>query len=326
MEKFALTQRKVLAIPVQRPWLRMIPKVYWAWLALIVILGLISPRSVEPTNLLNLTRQAALIGLVALGQTIVMINGGLDLSVGSTVILADVLAAQLIADRPDRVLPVILLVLLVGAFIGLLNGLLITRFRVTPFIATLGMNFIVFGAALLYSGGAPRGAIPPNMRFWGNGFIAGVIPAATVVWLIIAVIAVILIRRTLLGRRLVAIGANRQAAQLAGVRVELITLLTYVISGLIAAAGGLLLVAYVGVGTLEVGTDFLLGSIAASVIGGTPFEGGRGTIWGTVGGALFMVTIYSILTVLALPTSGRRIVEGVIILVALALYARSQEE
>jgi ribose transport system permease protein len=108
------------------------------------------------------------------------------------------------------------------------------------------------------------------------------------------------------------------------VRDRRVILGAYVLSSVLAAAGGLLLVAYVGTGTLEVGTDFLLGSIAAVVIGGTPFEGGRGTLWGTFGGILFLMVLYSILTVLALPTSGRRMVEGVIILVALALYARTK--
>ena len=196
--------------------------------------------------------------------------------------------------------------------------------NVTPFIATLGMNFIVFGAALLYSGGAPRGDIPPNMRFWGNGFIADVIPAAAIVLLIVALITWFLLSRTTFGRRLTAIGANRRAAYLSGVGVRGVTLLAYGFSGLLASAGGLLLVAFVGVGTLEVGTDFLLGSIAAAVIGGTPFEGGKGTVGGTIAGVLFLMVLYSVLTALALPVSGRRIAEGLIILVAVALYARSR--
>jgi len=131
----------------------------------------------------------------------------------------------------------------------------------------------------------------------------------------VALIAWFLISRTVFGRRLTAIGANRRAAYLSGVSVRRVTLLAYVFSGLMASAGGLLLVAFVGVGTLEVGTDFLLGSIAASVIGGTPFEGGKGTVAGTIAGVLFLMVLYSVLTALALPVSGRRIAEGVIILV-----------
>jgi ribose/xylose/arabinose/galactoside ABC-type transport system permease subunit len=307
------------------PLLRSIPRVYLALILLLLILAVLSPRSVEPSNLLSLVRQAATIGLVAIGQTVVLMSGGLDLSVGSVVILADVLGAQLINGRDENVVPVVLLVLAIGVGIGFVNGLLVTRFRVTPFIATLGTNFVVFGAALIYSGGAPRGSVPDSFRFWGNGFIAGSIPTAAVILLVVTLVISLLLARTAYGRRLTAVGANRRAAFLSGVRDDRTILLAYVFSALMASAGGLLLVSFIGVGTLEVGTDFLLSSIAAAVIGGTSFEGGRGTIWGTFGGTLFLMVLYSILTVLALPTSGRRIAEGVIILIALALYSRQQD-
>jgi len=303
------------------PFLRAIPRVFFALALMVVVLGVLSPRSIEPNNLLSLIRQGATIGLVAIGQTVVLMSGGLDLSVGSVVILADVLGAQLINGRDENVVPVVLLVL----FIGMINGLLITRFKVTPFIATLGTNFIVFGAALIYSGGAPRGSVPDSFRFWGNGFVGGVFPTAALVWIVITLVIGALLVRTAYGRKLTAVGSNRRAATLSGVNDNRITLLAYVFSAVMASAGGLLLVSFIGVGTLEVGTDFLLSSIAAAVIGGTSFEGGRGTIWGTFGGVLFLMVLYSILTVLALPTSGRRIAEGLIILIALALYTRQQE-
>lgn len=324
MSAITTPDERVIPRLLRESFVARLPKVYFALLLLVIVLGIFSPSSAAPSNLLNLVRQGATIGLVAIGQTIVLINGGLDLSVGSTVILADVMAAQMINGREDAVLPVVLLVLGVGLLIGFVNGIVITRFNVTPFIATLGMNFIVFGAALVYSGGAPRGSIPDSMRFWGNGFIAGTIPMAAMVWVVVTFIAALLLTRTTMGRRLVAAGANPQAARLSGVAVQQVGLVAYVISGFMAAAGGLMLVAYVGVGTLEVGQDFLLGSIAAAVIGGTPFEGGRGTLWGTFGGVLFLMVLYSILTVLALPTSGRRIAEGLIILIAIALYARQR--
>ncbi len=307
----------------RKPW-KAIPGVVWGLLALLIALSIISPRSVEPRHLLYLTRQGAALGLVAIGQTVVMVSGGLDLSVGSTVILADVLAAQLIAGRDARVLPVLILVLGIGAFIGLLNGTAVSYLKVPPFIATLGMSLIIYGAALIYSGGAPRGNIPEIMRFWGNGFVAVIIPAAVLIWFPIALLSHFFLSRTVLGRRIVAFGANRRSAEMSGVRVRLTVIYAYVISSTMAAAGGLLLVAYVGVGTLEIGTDFLLGSIAAAVLGGTLFEGGRGTMFGTIIGVLFLMTLYSILTLLNLPVSGRRIVEGLVILGALAVYGRER--
>jgi ribose transport system permease protein len=323
MTTAATTPNRLLDLYRRSPLSRVQP-VFFALLGMVILLAIVSPRSAEPSNLINLVRQGGPLALVAIGQTVVMISGGLDLSVGAVVILSDVMAAQMISGDESRVIPVVLLVLGIGAFIGLVNGVLVVGLNVTPFIATLGTQFAVYGAALLYSGGAPRGNIPPNMRFWGNGFIADVIPAAAVVLLIVALLAWFLISRTTFGRRLTAIGANRRAAYLSGVSVRRVTLLAYVFSGLMASAGGLLLVAFVGVGTLEVGTDFLLGSIAAAVIGGTPFEGGKGTVGGTIAGVLFLMVLYSVLTALALPVSGRRIAEGLIILAAVALYARGR--
>lgn len=305
------------------PW-KKVPGVVWGLLGLLLVLSIFSPRSVEPRHLLYLTRQGAALGLVAIGQTVVLVSGGLDLSVGSTVILADVMAAQLIAGRDHRILPVLILVLAVGALIGFLNGAAISFMKVPPFIATLGMNLIINGAALIYSGGAPRGNIPDSMRFWGNGFVAEIIPAAVLIWFPIAVVSHFFLSKFVLGRRIVAFGANRRAANLSGVQVIWTEIFAYVICSTMAAAGGLLLVAYVGVGTLEVGTDFLLGSIAAAVLGGTSFEGGKGTMFGTIIGVLFLMTLYSILTVINLPVSGRRMVEGLVILSALAMYARER--
>jgi ribose/xylose/arabinose/galactoside ABC-type transport system permease subunit len=309
--------------------LGVVPPVFWALGALLILLGLFSPNSIQPNYLLDFTRQAAALGIVALGQTIVMIAGGLDLSVGAVVILIDVVAAQMIDSKPGNVLPVVLLCLALGALVGLINGTVVTRLRVAPFIATLGMASVALGAALVFSSGAPRGGIPQEMRFWATGFV-GPIPAAAIVWAVFITIAVLLTRRTVFGRYLYAVGANPISARLSGVRVESVTLVTYMISGVAAAVGGLVLAAYIGVGTLKLGDDYMLNSIAAAVLGGTPFEGGRGTVVGTVGGALFLYVLFSLLAVLELPFvgklpyGGRLIAQGFIFIVAVALYARSR--
>jgi ribose transport system permease protein len=314
-----------------------VPGVYWALVVLLILLGIQSPRSVEPTFLLDFTRQAAALGIVAIGQTIVMIAGGLDLSVGATVILVDVVAAQMINNQPDAILPVVFLCLALGVLIGGINGLVVTRLRVAPFIATLGMSSIVLGAALVYSQGAPRGGIPQEMRIWATGFFNlwdagwfGAIPRAAVVWALFTVVMVLLLLRTIFGRYLYAVGANKVSAHVSGVRVQLITWLSYVVSGVSAAIAGLVLAAYIGVGTLKLGDDYMLNSIAAAVLGGTPFEGGRGSVIGTVGGALFLYVLFSLLAVLdlpfvgKLPHGGRLIAQGLIFIVAVALYARSR--
>ncbi len=244
-------------------------------------------------------------------------------------ILIDVVAAQMIDNQPDRIIPVIMLCFVIGAVIGIINGTVVTQFKVAPFIATLGMSSIVLGVALVYSQGAPRGGIPPQMRFWANGFF-GPVPAAAVVWAIFAVVMVLLIRHTVYGRYLYAVGANQVSAHLSGVRVQLITMLGYMISSISSVIGGLVLAAYIGLGTLKLGDDYMLNSIAAAVLGGTPFEGGRGSLVGTIGGALFLYVLFSLLAVLdipfigKLPYGGRLIAQGIIFIVAVALYARSR--
>ena len=309
--------------------LAIVPGIYWALLGLLVLLGIASPNSIQQTHLFDFTRQAAALGVVATGQTIVMIAGGLDLSVGATVILIDVVAAQMINGRPENVIPVILLCLFLGVVIGAVNGFFVTRLRVAPFITTLGMASIVLGVAFVYSQGAPGGGIPPEMRFWATGFF-GPVPTAAVVWAAYFILMLILVRRTVFGRYLYAVGANALSARVSGVRVQMIVLLAYVVSGVSAAIGGLILAAYIGVGTLKLGEDYMLNSIAAAVLGGTSFEGGRGSIVGTIGGALFLYVLFSLIAVVDLPmigklsSGGRLIAQGVIFIVAVALYARSR--
>lgn len=285
--------------------LRRIPPIYWAFLGLVVVLGVVSPRSIEPVHLLDLARQGAPLGLVALGQTIVIMAGGFDLSVGSTVVLVDVLAAQVINGNEALVLPITAMLLIIGAGIGLANGVIVTRFGVPSIIATLGMSLVVYGIALVVSGGSPSGSIPPGMQFWGNGSVAAILPAAGMVWLATTVLVWLLVRRTVLGRELVVVGASNRAAHAAGISVPRTVAASYVLSGVLAAAGGWLLVAYIGTATLEIGTDYILDSIAAAVIGGAVLTGGRGSAWGTAGATLFLMTLFSILTLVALPFSGR---------------------
>lgn len=310
-----------LGQPANRARLGQIPAILWALIGAVVLLGIVSPNSVKPVHLLDITRQAAPLIIAATGQTLVILCGGLDLSMGATITLVEVMAAQLISNDPTRVVPVALFGLAVGAFIGWINGLVVTRLRVAPFIATLGMNTLVLGAALIYSGGAPRGAIPENMRYWGTGFIFKAIPAAALVWLALAVIVGIVLTRTVYGRRVYATGANPRTAFLSGINVDRIRASTYVVSGLLAALAGLELAAYIGTGSLTIGNDYMLNTLAAVVLGGTPFTGGRGSLFATVLASLFMYIVFSILTGLSMGPSGRLMTQGVIILVALAVQA-----
>jgi ribose/xylose/arabinose/galactoside ABC-type transport system permease subunit len=290
---------------------------------LIATLALVSYRSASPANLLELTRPGAALGIVSLGQTLVLIAGGLDLSVGSVVLVTDIVASRIMAGRPENVIPATLVALAIGGFVGLLNGLLVTRIRLTPFIATLGMSLFVTGAALAYSGGISGGPVPAWVKDLGNGVVLFA-PTPAILWIVIAGAIWFTLGRTKFGRHLVAAGSNRRNAHLSGVRVSQTVLMAYVLSGLCAAVGGWILLAYVGVGSTTFGTDFITSSIAASILGGALFIGGHGSVAGTVGGTLFLLVLYNVLTVANLPISGQMVAQGSIILIALALYSRTR--
>ncbi len=296
------------------------------YLALALLLGLsaiIAPAAVAPTHLLDVTRQASALGIVGIGQTMVILTGGLDLSVGATITLIDVMAPQMIQNRPEMIPQTVLLCLIVGFLVGLINGTLVTKLRINPFIATLGMNSVVLGAALVYSRGAPLGSLPPVYRFWGTGFV-GPVPASTIVWAVLVAGAIVVMGRTVFGRHVYATGANPVAARLSGVKTERVVMTCYIASGMAAAVAGLLLAAYIGVGTLTLGDDYMLNSIAAVVVGGTRFEGGKGSLAGTVAGALFLMVLYSLAGMLNMSHPGELAMKGAIIIGAVAMYARTR--
>jgi ribose/xylose/arabinose/galactoside ABC-type transport system permease subunit len=290
-------------------------------LVLIVVSALVSPAFLTPRFLSTLLKQAAALGIVAVGQTLAILTGGIDLSVASVMALMAVLAANLMAGQDGRVLPVAALGLAVAAGIGMANGLMVTKLRIPAFIATLGMVLMVQGARFVYTGGVPRGSIPPSIRFLGGGML-GPIPVAMIMWAVIVLIFVIVTRRTTFGRRLYAVGGNPRAAHLSGVNVNGVIVAAYTLCSMLAGLAGLVLAGYSGFVDNWIGRGYDLDSIAAAVVGGTLFEGGRGGVLGTVAGVLIITILYNLVLLLALDEEMRRIVKGVAIILAVALYAR----
>lgn len=296
--------------------------VYFALLLLVVISGVLSPPSVSPTHLLNVTRQASALGIVGMGQTFVIMTQGIDLSVGASLTLIEILTAGMILGRGEMVLPVVIFCLGVGAFIGLINGLGIAKLKLSPFVMTLCMMSVLTGVYLLYSGGSPRGKIPDSLRFIGAGRIGNVFPAAIIVWMIAIAVAFIVLRYTTFGRYIYSTGGNPRASYLSGVNVDRVIIIAYVISGFFSALAGVLLAGYIGTGSLTVGRGYDLNSIAAVIMGGTTFSGGRGGVIGTVGGALVITILFSLLTMLGIPHSGKLVAQGLIIIGMVSLYAK----
>jgi len=294
----------------------------WITLALLLIwAGITIPGFLLPERLLALGQQVTPLLLVALGQTLVVLVSGLDISVGAVLTLSLVLASGIMQGRAELVLPGIVICLLAGAFVGLLNGLLIVGLRLPPLIATIGMMSVMQGVAWVYTHGAPGGSIPSSLRFVANGRL-GILPVSDIVFAIAVVFMILLLRQTVFGKQLYAVGANQRAAYLAGIPVKRVIICAYVLSAGLAAAGGLVLSGYVGVGTLDAGGPYVLNSIAAVIIGGTKFTGGDGGVVGTVVSVAILAVLTGILIQLGIPVTLRSVLLSVIVVAAAVLQSR----
>jgi len=300
--------------------------VYLGLVVLLAVSAVASPRSFNAQDLLNLAKQASGLGIVSIGQTLVILTGGIDLSVGSIITLVHVLSVGTIMGRPEMVLPIALLCILVGAGIGAINGLGITRARISPFVMTLCMDFIVRGLYMIYTKGQPSGVVPDNLRFIGRGRILEVVPIAAIIWIVLSLAFVFLLRRTTFGARLYAVGANPRTAWLSGVRSPRIIFLTYALTGLLAAVAGLILTGDMGAVSLGLGGDYSMDSIAATVIGGTTFSGGIGGVEGTIAGSFIIRLLTSLLQKANFSNTGKLVMQGVLILAIVGAYSKRQKD
>ncbi|GAB0117999.1 ABC transporter permease [Acidisoma sp. 7E03] len=253
--------------------------------------------------------------VLALGQGAVILTGGLDLSLPWTIGIAGILMAGLAQGSADAAIWTVPLVLIVGAGIGALNGAGVVLFGLPPIVVTLGMNGILQGAALLYSGGTPSGFAPPALRWLMTGNLLGAPP---VIWFVLLFIlaATLLLSRTGFGRRIYAIGNNPRVARLSGVNVGRTTIGVYVLSGVCSALVGMMLAGFSGQASLGMGDDYLLPSIAVVVIGGTLITGGRGHYLGMVGGVLLLTALQTLLAGTTTPPAIREILYGAVVLAA----------
>ena len=307
-----------------RPSLRIAPKVA-IWGVLVALLGvaaLLSDAFLEPVYLANVVRQAAPVGIAALGATVVMILGGVDLSVGAVVSFAAVFAAIQMGGRADNIGVAVVSTVVVCALIGLVNGALIAWNRASSFILTLGSSLVIYGLTQVYSGGTARGIVAPGFREFFNFRLADVVPVIAVALVVLAVIVEGLLRLTRLGRAVYLIGSNAGAARIAGLSLTRTTLAAYAISGLFAGLAGLALLARSGVSTTTSGRGFELDTLAAIVLGGTVFEGGRGSAAATVAGVLVLFVAFNIVNILGLNFNLQLVVKGLIVIVASAIYFR----
>ncbi len=277
-------------------------------------LTLASPEFLTGNNLANLARQVAIFGILAIGQLMVILTGGIDLSVGSILGLAGAVTAQLLVSGVP-IIPAILIGVVVGGVLGLANGVLVTRFKLPPFIATLGMLGIARGIVLVITDANTIQGLPDSFQTVANGTVLG-IPNLLIIFAIITAIAWFVLNRTVFGRYVYAVGSNPEAARLAGVPVAMVTTAVYVISGVLAAVGGVLLTSRLGAGVPTAGTGFELQAIAACVIGGASLSGARGSAIGAACGALIIGVLNNGGNLLAINAFYLQIAIGALVLVA----------
>ncbi|MEE9455392.1 MAG: ABC transporter permease [Paracoccaceae bacterium] len=302
--------------------------VYLVLLVLLIAIAIQSPHFLQPTGYMNFLKRAAPIAILAVGQLYVITSGGFDLSTGSVVTLTVIGSSILLGQNPDATWMVITAMLAGGVVIGVVNALVVAYLRVPSIIATLGMMITLGGIALTWSGGSPRGYLPDTYRFFGRVLIKDlpvikILPVALIVMVVVCGLLWLLMHRTNYGKLLHAVGDNPKSAHFAGVPYVQVRVVAFVVSSVTAVIAGILLGGFAGVST-SVGTGLELQAITAAVIGGAQLLGGRGAVGSTVAGALVLQAIFTLLNMLGFPKPIRDVVQGVILIsaVALATYRR----
>lgn len=294
--------------------------VYVFLAAVLLLAAIVSPVFFQSKNLFNILRQASALGILAVGQTVVVVTGGIDLSVAAVMQLAGVTVAEMTKGSDARVWIALPVVLAAGALIGLGNGALVAKRRVQPFISTLFVGLLVTGLRLLVTRATPSGILPPFVRLLGSSSV-GPVPNALIIFAATAVAAGVILVRTTWGRRIFAVGGNPRAAALNGIPVDRITILSYVVCGLAAAISGIVLVGYLGYADQEIGTGYDLDSIASVAVGGAVLGGGKGRVSGTVAGVLLMAVLLNLVLLLKLKVEYQLVLRGLVILGAVAFYS-----
>ncbi len=291
-----------------------------AFALLMAVLSLLSSSFLTISNLLNIARQVSINAIIAAGMSFVILTGGIDLSVGSALALSGaIMAGLLAAGRP--VLVGISGGLVVGGVLGLVNGVVIAKGRVQPFIATLAMLTIARGATLVYTDGRPITGLPDAFVWLGAGEI-GRVPVPVVFMAVVFVIAYVILTQTVMGRYVYAIGGNEEAARLSGVNVPFYKALVYVVSGLLAATSAVILTARLNSAQPTAGSAYELDAIAAVVLGGTTLAGGEGGLGGTLLGAFIIGVLNNGLNLLDVSSFYQQVVKGIVILLAVLLDRR----
>jgi ribose transport system permease protein len=289
-----------------------------------VLISVITPSFLTATNLLNILRQSSIIGVMAIGSAFVIIGGGFDISVGSLLALTAALSLKLQASMPWYL--AILIVLAAGAAAGFLNGVLTAKLSIVAIITTLGTMTILRGLTYLYTGGYPVIGYSKDFPFIGSGYL-GPIPFPVVIFAVMIAFWQFVLKRTTLGRYACALGGNKEATRLSGVRVDFYHIMVFVIGGLMAALSGIIYASRLNAATPLAGQGYELDAIASCVIGGTRVSGGEGSIIGVLIGVLLLNVVNNMFNLLGVQVYVQYLIKGVIILTVVGFdsYSRRRQ-
>lgn len=319
MDNKASMMQKLKAFPVTNFFITNIGMII-ALILLSVFFGVLSPSFFSANNVSNILRQISINAIIAFGMTGVLLIGGIDLSVGSMLALTGC-TAVLVINAGGPVVVAVLAALGIGLLGGFLNGLIITKIGLPPFIVTLAMMSICRGAAYLYSDGKPSPFDNDTFSLIGTGYVFDVIPIPVVIMVAILIVMSILLNKTRFGRNIYAMGGNRECARFSGIKIGNTEIAVYSISGVLAAVSGLILTTRLNSGQPMVGEGYEMDAIAAAVLGGTSFSGGIGYVGGTMIGALVLGVLSNGMNMLEISYYWQQVVKGIIILIAVYIDA-----
>lgn len=309
-------------------------RTFFVLILLVIFFAIKSPAFLRVSSVISIVKHVSLYGILGIGMTCVIITGGIDLSVGAVVGLAGMIAGGLIVDGlPLNMLGVtvyfnvpaiIVISLILGAFIGWVNGMIITKFEVAPFIATLGMMNVARGLAMLRTNGATFSNISGKEALGNTGFnrlgsTVGIIPVVVIVFFVLAVMATVILKFTPLGWHIFSVGGNKKASLLSGIKVNRVTILVYMFSGVCAAIAGLITTAQLTAANPSSGDGWEMNAISAVVLGGTSMVGGTGTIGGTIIGAFVIGVINDGMIMIGVSNFWQMVIKGIIIVLAVII-------
>ena len=291
-------------------------------LVLCALISFLSPHFLQTSNLINILRQAAILNILGVGMTIVIITGGIDLSNGAVLALSSCTAAILLKDVGLSMPVTIIAALLIGSCCGLINGAMVSKVAIPPFVITYAMMFFTRGLAFLLLQGKIIYGFTPEFRFVGTGYIWGV-PMPIIISAVVTFIFIFIQKYTPFGSEIYAVGADEEASMLSGIRTKSVVIRVYILSGILSALAGIVYMARLNASEPVIGEAFPLDAIAAVLIGGTPLSGGEGGVGGTVIGALVITIIINAMNLLGISSLLQTFVLGALIIIMISVQSHS---